>query len=36
VAPLAMLAGFAATYLMYWVALAGALPRVGGTGRNAM
>jgi ATP synthase protein I len=36
VAPLAMLAGFAATYLMYWVALAGALPRVGGTGRSAL
>jgi ATP synthase protein I len=35
VAPLAMLAGFAATYLMYWVALAGALPRLGGTGRSA-
>jgi ATP synthase protein I len=26
VVPLAMLAGFAATYLMYWIALAGALP----------
>jgi len=36
VAPLAMLAGFAATYLTYWVALAGALPRVGGTGRSAL
>jgi ATP synthase protein I len=29
VVPLAMLAGFAATYLMYWIALVGALPVVG-------
>ena len=35
VQPLAMLAGFAATYLMYWVALAAALPRLTGTGRSA-
>ena len=35
VQPLAMLAGFAATYLMYWVALAGALPRLMGRGRSA-
>jgi hypothetical protein len=31
-----MLAGFAATYLMYWVALAGALPRLMGMGRSAL
>jgi ATP synthase protein I len=30
VAPLAMLAGFAATFLVYWVALLGALPRLHG------
>ncbi|HYL71632.1 MAG TPA: ATP synthase subunit I [Steroidobacteraceae bacterium] len=36
VAPLAMLAGFAVTYLMYWVALLGALPRLSGTGRSAL
>jgi F0F1-type ATP synthase assembly protein I len=35
VVPLAMLAGFAATYLTYWIALAGALPMPGGTGRSA-
>ena len=29
VAPLAMLAGFAATYLVYWIALVGALPAMG-------
>ena len=29
VVPLAMLAGFAATYLMYWIALVGALPSMG-------
>jgi ATP synthase protein I len=29
VAPLAMLAGFAATYLVYWIALVGALPMAG-------
>ena len=29
VVPLAMLAGFAATYLVYWIALVGALPAVG-------
>lgn len=29
VVPLAMLAGFAATYLMYWIALVGALPAMG-------
>jgi len=30
VVPLAMLAGFAATYLVYWIALVGALPATGG------
>jgi ATP synthase protein I len=29
VVPLAMLAGFAATYLVYWIALVGALPSMG-------
>jgi ATP synthase protein I len=29
VAPLALLAGFAATYLVYWIALVGALPAMG-------
>ena len=29
VVPLAMLAGFAATYLVYWIALIGALPAMG-------
>ena len=29
VAPLAMFAGFAATYLVYWIALVGALPMTG-------
>jgi ATP synthase protein I len=29
VTPLAMLAGFAATYLVYWIALVGALPAMG-------
>ena len=29
VVPLAMLAGFAATYLVYWIALVGALPATG-------
>jgi ATP synthase protein I len=29
VVPLAMLAGFAATYLVYWIALVGALPAMG-------
>ena len=29
VVPLAMLAGFAATYLMYWIALVGTLPAMG-------
>ena len=33
VAPLAMFAGFAATYLVYWIALVGALP-VAGTARG--
>ena len=32
VVPLAMLAGFAATYLMYWIALVGALPAMGTRG----
>ena len=31
VVPLAMLAGFAATYLVYWIALVGALPSMRGT-----
>jgi ATP synthase protein I len=35
VVPLAMLAGFAATYLVYWIALVGALPAMGGTRRGA-
>jgi len=30
VVPLAMLAGFAVTYLVYWIALVTALPSVGG------
>ena len=32
VVPLAMLAGFAATYLVYWIALVGALPAMGTRG----
>ena len=35
VVPLAMLAGFAATYLVYWIALVGALPAMSGTGRRS-
>ncbi|HXY97747.1 MAG TPA: ATP synthase subunit I [Steroidobacteraceae bacterium] len=35
VVPLAMLAGFAATYLVYWIALVGALPGMGGTRRRS-
>ena len=35
VVPVAMLGGFAATYLVYWVALVGALPRPGCTRRGA-
>ena len=35
VVPLAMLAGFAATYLVYWIALVGALPAMSGTRRGA-
>ena len=35
VVPLAMLAGFAATYLVYWIALVGALPSMSGTRRGA-
>jgi len=35
VVPLAMLAGFAATYLVYWIALVGALPAMGGTHRRS-
>ncbi len=35
VAPLAMFGGFAATYLMYWIALVCALPVPSGTGRSA-
>ena len=34
VVPLAMLAGFAATYLVYWIALVGALPSMSGTRRG--
>jgi ATP synthase protein I len=34
VVPLAMLAGFAATYLVYWIALVGALPATGGRRRS--
>lgn len=30
IVPLALLAGFAATYLVYWIALVGALPAAGG------
>jgi F0F1-type ATP synthase assembly protein I len=33
VVPLAMLAGFAATYLVYWIALVGALPAKGARDR---
>jgi len=35
VVPLAILAGFAATYLVYWIALVGALPGMGGTRRRS-
>ena len=35
VVPLAMLAGFAATYLVYWIALLVTLPPVGGARRAA-
>jgi len=35
VVPLAMLAGFAATYLVYWIALLGALPGMGGSRRRS-
>ena len=31
VAPLAMLAGFAATFPVYWIALLGVLPAIGGS-----
>jgi ATP synthase protein I len=34
VVPLALLAGFAATYLVYWIALVGALPAAGGARRG--
>jgi ATP synthase protein I len=34
VVPLAMLASFAATYLVYWIALIGALPAVSGLRRG--
>jgi ATP synthase protein I len=34
VVPLAMLAGFAVTYLVYWIALLGALPSSSGTRRG--
>ena len=35
VAPLAMFAGFAATFLVYWIALLAALPTVSGARRGA-
>jgi F0F1-type ATP synthase assembly protein I len=35
VAPLAMFAGFAATFLVYWIALLAALPSRGGARRGA-
>jgi ATP synthase protein I len=35
VAPLAMFLAFAATFLVYWIALVGALPALGGTRRGA-
>jgi ATP synthase protein I len=35
VVPLAMLGSFAATYLVYWIALVGALPTVSGTRRRS-
>jgi len=35
VAPLAMFAAFAATFLVYWIALLAALPRSGGARRGA-
>ena len=35
VAPLAMFAGFGATFLMYWIALVAALPHLGGARRGA-
>jgi len=34
VAPLAMFAAFAATFLVYWIALLGALPGMGGARRG--
>jgi len=34
VVPLAMLAGFAVTYLVYWIALVTALPSVSGVRRG--
>jgi len=35
VAPLAMFAGFGATFLVYWIALVAALPTLGGVRRGA-
>jgi len=35
VAPLAMFAAFAATFLVYWIALLGALPAISGVRRGA-
>ena len=35
VAPLAMFVAFAATFLVYWIALVRALPTLGGTRRGA-
>jgi len=35
VAPLAMFVAFAATFLVYWIALVSALPSLGGTRRSA-
>ncbi|MDB6092330.1 MAG: hypothetical protein JWN85_5114, partial [Gammaproteobacteria bacterium] len=34
VAPLALFAAFMATFFVYWVALANALPPLGGTGAS--
>jgi hypothetical protein len=35
VAPLAMFVAFAATFLVYWIALVSALPSLGGARRSA-
>ncbi len=36
VAPLAMFVAFAATFLVYWIALLSALPRVSGACRSSL